>query len=406
VTTELTIKQKLFYVFPVLFCFCLPFGGLLLSALVIGWVVTSLFNLKELFIVKGFRNSTLMLMFLFFIMTALSALFSKNKNEALFSIEVKLSMIFFPYLLFCFNWPVIILKRCLIAFVSGCFFACVYLILRAGSFALQGHSEYFFYTLFSDLIHTSYFSMYLILAITVIVMYYPHWFKGQKQIKFMSALFIITFIITIFLCYSKMGMIAFFVCLPLLIINRFKDFFNWKKTLILIAGIVVLVFFFWKLFPAPFERLNSIRNISLSTLDKTSSESTTVRILIWEQCIQLIKNHFLFGTGVGDINDVMAATYKEQGMTGALEHRLNAHNQYLQTFVGMGVFGFVVLLLLTFGQLIKGIIRKHFVLTLTMVLIVLNFLVESMLQTAAGMLFFVFFLCFFSLEKTRNEIKN
>jgi O-antigen ligase len=388
-----------------LFCFCLPFGGLLLSGLIIGWGVISLFNIKELFNPKGFKESTLIFMVLFFLMTCLSALFSHNKEESLFNIEVKLSMIVLPYFLFCFNWPVAVLKRCLISFVSGCFFACGYLILRASIFAFEGHSEYFFYTLFSDLIHTSYFSMYLILAIAIVVMYYPVWFKGQKQIKYMSAVFVLTFIVTIFLCYSKMGMISFFICLPLLIINRFKDFFDWKRTLILIAGIVILVFFFWKLFPAPFERLNSIRNISLGALDKTSSESNTVRLLIWEQCIHLIKTDFWFGTGVGDFNDVMFETYKANGMTGALDHHLNAHNQYLQTFVGVGVFGFIVLLLLTFGQLVRGIIRKHFIFTLTALLLVLNFLVESMLQTAAGTLFFVFFLCFFSLEKTRNEIK-
>jgi O-antigen ligase len=248
--------------------------------------------------------------------------------------------------------------------------------------------------------------MYLILSIAIVVIYYPLWFKEQKQIKYLSVLYILTFIITIFLCASKLGMISFFICLPILILNRFRSFFNLKKTVVLLAGIVVLVFFFAKLFPAPFERLNSIKNISLASLDKTSSESTTVRLLIWEQCVTIIRNNFVFGTGVGDLNSALMDAYKANGMTGALEHHLNAHNQYLQTFAGMGIIGFVLLVILTLGQMIIGIVRKHFILTLTMLLLILNFLVESMLQTSAGTLFFVFFLSLFSLEQSKNEIKN
>ncbi|MCE3259759.1 MAG: O-antigen ligase family protein, partial [Bacteroidetes bacterium] len=400
---ELSVKQKLFYFFPVLFCFCLPFGGLVLSGIIILWGITSFFNIGTIFDAKGFRNPTLLLLYLFFFLTLVSAVLSTHREDAVFNVEVKLSLIFVPYYLFCFKWPAAVLKRCLISFVSGCFFASLYLIVRAAVYAFNGQPEYFFYTLFSDLIHASYFAMYLILSIAIVVIYYPVWFREQKQIKYLTVLYIVTFIVTIFLCASKLGMISFFICLPILILNRFRSFFDFKKTVILLAGIVILVFFFAKLFPAPFERLNSIKSISLASLDKTSSESTTVRLLIWEQCVNIIRSNFIFGTGVGDLNTALMDAYKANGMTGALAHHLNAHNQYLQTFAGMGVIGFVLLLVLTVGEMIAGILRKHFILTLTMLLLVLNFLVESMLQTSAGTLFFVFFLSFFSLEQTRNE---
>lgn len=55
--------------------------------------------------------------------------------------------------------------------------------------------------------------------------------------------------------------------------------------------------------PNSLDRFNSLTNISLKHQDKKSSESTTLRILIWEQSINLIKNNFLLGTGVGDAND-------------------------------------------------------------------------------------------------------
>ncbi|HRD40798.1 MAG TPA: O-antigen ligase family protein, partial [Bacteroidia bacterium] len=85
----------------------------------------------------------------------------------------------------------------------------------------------------------------------------------------------------------------------------------------------------------PFERLsNAFKTASSANVDKTSVESTAVRMLIWGESMEIIKNNFWWGVGVGDANDVLQAAYKEHGLTGALEHNLNTHNQYFQTFIG------------------------------------------------------------------------
>jgi O-antigen ligase len=76
----------------------------------------------------------------------------------------------------------------------------------------------------------------------------------------------------------------------------------------------------------------------------------------------------------------------------ALIKKLNAHNQFLQTFIGTGIIGFVLLLLITIGTLIYGFVKKNYILALFSTLIFFNFLVESMLQAQAGFIFFVFFL--------------
>lgn len=403
---ELNFKQRLFYFFPILFCFCLPFGSLILSGIIILWGISSFFNIDKETLKNGFKSMTLQLLFGFFLLTCLSALLSENKADALFNAELKLSFLFIPYFIFCFKWPIEIIKKCLISFVSGCFFASLYLLVRATVFALNGHSEYYFYTLFSDLIHASYFAMYLILAITVVVLYYPGWYRNERNIKYLSSVFLITFSLVIFLCSSKLGLISFFMCVPPLLYYKFKSSFTISRALIALLVLVILIFTLSKVFPESFNRLDSIASMSAQPVDKSSSESTTVRILIWDQCLQLIKSNFIFGVGVGDVNDVLFESYKQNGITGALEHKLNAHNQYLQTFVGMGFIGFILLLSVTLFQLIKALLKRNFILAITMLLIVLNFLVESMLQTSAGTLFFVFFLCIFSLPNLSNELKN
>ncbi|MBL7920439.1 MAG: O-antigen ligase family protein [Bacteroidia bacterium] len=235
------------------------------------------------------------------------------------------------------------------------------------------------------------------LAIILVVFLYPAWFKAQKNVIYTSYFFVVAFIITIFLCSSKLGLISFFISIPLIFFYKFKSFLSIKNVAMLIVAIFVSGVVAYKLFPSAFERLSSLTMVSTSKLDKTSSESTTVRILIWEQCLQIIKNNFWMGTNVGDANDELYKAYEISGLTGASEHNLNAHNQYFQTFIGLGIIGFILLIVLTFGEMIKGIVKRHFLLFLFSLVIVLNFLVESMLQTAAGVLFFVFFFCLFNL---------
>jgi len=402
---EVTLKQKLFYFFPVLFCFCLPFGSLVLSVLIILWILLSFVNIEKDQLKKGFANKKLILFYLFFVLTVISALVSKNEVEAGFSVEVKLTFFFFPYLFFCFKWPVEILKRCVISFVSGCFFACLYLIARAFLYASNGHPDYFFYSLFSDFIHASYFAMYLILAIIFVVIFYNEWFKAQKRFIYSSYFFVSIFITSIFLCSSKLGLISFFISMPLLMIYKFKEHFTFRRTIIVAATLLVTLFLLVKIFPGPFSRFNSLSSTSLENIDKTSSESTAVRILIWKESVNLIKNNFIFGTNVGDANDKLTEAYGKNGLTGAYEHHFNAHNQFLQTFIGLGVIGFVLLILMTFGTFFKAFRNQNFMLLIFSLIIILNFLVESMLQTSAGVLFFVFFSCFFE-KVSEMELKE
>src|SRR5687768_1136561 len=134
---EITFRQKLFYFFPVFFCFCLPFGSLLLSGIIICWILASFFNIDKEHLAKGFKRPLLWLSYAFFFLTCFSALFSSNYEGALFAVEIKFSFVIFPYLLFCFRYPPDIIKRCIVAFVSGCFFACLYLIVRATIFSMN-----------------------------------------------------------------------------------------------------------------------------------------------------------------------------------------------------------------------------------------------------------------------------
>ena len=396
----------MFYFFPVLFCFALPFGSQILSIIVALWFLTSLLNIELAFLNKGIRTKSFIVMQLFFILTCVSAAFSENHAEAITAIEIKLSFLFLPFLFFCFNWPIPVLKRVLVSFVSGCFFACCCLLIRAILLAFQGHIEYFFYSDFSGFIHPSYFALYLTFAIVIVLIFYQHWFSSQKLILRSAYAFVAIFILCILLCSSKLGLIGLAICSFLLAYYKFKNVLTIKRLLVFTIGMVIFLSSVYLIFPKPFQRLSSLYEFSNSDIDKTTVESTRVRALIWKESLNLIESNFLIGTGVADANDELYRVYEKEGMTGAFEHKLNAHNQYFQTFIGMGFIGFILLLLLTVLPLFFSMLKQHFYELLFWVLIVLNFFVESMLQTAAGVLFFAFFYCFITNTDERLLINE
>lgn len=396
---KMELKNRLLYFFPLLFSFCLPFGTLFLSHIIIIWCLFSFINIEIQELKKGLLNKNLQLCFLFFFITILSAIISDNKVESLFSIEIKLSFFILPYLFFCFRWPIGLIKKCFISFVTGCFFACIYLIIRAIIYKYNNHSEYLFYSLFSKFLHTAYFSMYLVLAISIIIIYYNKWFNYQKTIIYSSYVFIFIFGICIILCSSKIGILSFLITVIILFYYKFKTILSLKNIGIFIISLSLIVISINKLLPNSFDRFNSLTNISSKHQDKKSLESTTVRLLIWEQSINLIKNNFFLGTGVGDANDELYKSYISNGLEGAYAKKLNAHNQFLQTFIGIGFWGFLSLFLISIRQIFIAYNKKNILMFVFFLIISLNFLVESILQTSAGVLFFVFFYCLINKSK-------
>ncbi len=389
--------KLLFYFFPVIIAFLLPFGNAITSPLIALWFIISFFCIKDLFEVKGWRNLWFISILLFFIITTISNFVFYNPNDALSAVEVKLTFLLFPYLFFLFKFDKEGAKRVIVAFVSGCMFACLFCIARAFVYLFNGDSSYFYYSNFSYFMHSAYFAMYLNLAVVFVILFYFNWFKNDRSFKYIAFGFITLFLLCILLCASKMGIITLFILMPLLLIMELKQRIKLKHYIIGISSAVVISLSIYAVFPQVFDRLKTVAVVANKNIDKTAKESSSVRVLIWEECNKIIKENVVFGVGVSKANETLYRTYEMNGLSGALEGRLNAHNQFFQTSIGMGIIGLLNLLVLTIGLIIYGLRKKRNLIFFFGLLITCNFLVESMLQTSAGTVFFVFFLCFLNV---------
>ncbi|MBI2269438.1 MAG: O-antigen ligase family protein [Bacteroidetes bacterium] len=183
-----------------------------------------------------------------------------------------------------------------------------------------------------------------------------------------------------------------------LFVLRSGKYFSGVSLLIIVAaGSYVLI----RNVPEVGDRFRSIgRVVNETKIDKTSSESNSIRILIWQKDIELIKEYFFTGVGTGDVKDELFKKYRADGITGAYKvdpttdkpiSILNAHSQFLQTFIAIGILGFILFISGFVYPIINSIRRRNYLYLGFLVLVILNFTTESMLETQAGVLFYAFF---------------
>ena len=136
--------------------------------------------------------------------------------------------------------------------------------------------------------------------------------------------------------------------------------------------------------------VHSTESLTGSAAPETS-KSTTDRIDIWKASVDIIKSNIFLGVGTGDVKDELIRSYKERNIEHALELKLNAHNQYLQTFMTLGIPGIATLLLMLLLPMIAAFRNRYFLYFVFLLLFSLNILVESMFEMQGGVVWYAFF---------------
>lgn len=84
-------------------------------------------------------------------------------------------------------------------------------------------------------------------------------------------------------------------------------------------------------------------------------------------------------------------------------HDKNFHNQYVQFFAELGIFGFLLIVGMLGINLYNGLQRRNFVHICFAILMISLFLTESFLARQRGIIFFTAFYCFFNSGIFRNK---
>ena len=355
-------------------------------------------NFKLIF-KKVILNKYTFLFIAVYLIYLLGMIYSENKIFGWNDMGMKLSLMIFPLILAGnkIDWKKN-LNRILQAFVAGCFLSAAILILRASYLYLFRNQNAFFYESLSFYFHPSYLALYFDFAIAIIL------FNGEgfNQFGRILKIAIVSLLsISVILLSSKAGLLGlvlvYLVAFIILAVSRKSAKFIFLLLIILSAIYFVLNYFIDR----KQNRFIMAENVIIEKeLDKKSAESSTVRIFVWKSCIDLIKLHPVFGVGTGDVKDALVKSYEVNGISGALAKKLNAHNQFLQTAVALGILGLIILLTSLLFPLIRFIRYKEWLAVCFLLLIIFNFLFESMLERQDGIVFYAFFnaVLFYSSE--------
>jgi len=397
------IKQVFFYS-ALLVAFLIPFSRKLsvisIVLFIISWLLTG--EWFKTFKV-AIKNPFFILGISFFLLHVTGLLYSANKHSAWFDLEVKFTLLLFPLIFFLSeSLRTNKMQYLLGIFVMGNFLASIICIGNAVYNYYEKDLNTFSYMTLSIFNHPTYFALFICFSIAIIL--YQFLFSValmNKLIKYTSIFLILFFAIFIYMLSSKAGIISFFITLVLLSVLALRNKAN------RITSIIAIFFAGFQLW---FSLAQNIRfrtvTSSLATAEQNiqSGESNTARVLVWETTIDILKENYLFGVGTGDIKDVLIKSYKERNMTGAIENKLNVHDQFLETWLGQGIAGITLLLLLFLLPLIISIRNKDWLLLTFIFIVGFNFLFESMLNTQAGVVFFGFFYYYLASLITKSNI--
>jgi|GEM_PF-206751 len=286
-------------------------------------------------------------------------------------------------------------KQIIASFIAGCLIGSLILLMHAASsFLYLDDRGAFYYKTLGWIFHPSYISMYFNFAITAVAIELLNSKQGYSLLgRIALVILILYFIVLIFLLGSKSGLIVLAILALLLVV--FLIFIRMKAWMgfIALAASVLVFYAGLTLFSYTAGRVSlSIGDVSNQKESKIQEDNSILtRLEIWEDSWQIISRNWLYGVGTGDVKDVLLDKYKTDHFLIGYEGRRNAHEQYLQTFIALGIAGFLTLFAMIMLPAWSALHDKYYLYFVFLLIFAVNIMVESMLENQAGVIFYAFF---------------
>lgn len=315
--------------------------SIMVILLVINWAITPTFlnNFK-----KGITNKYFIISFCYWFLHVIGLFYSSNSKEAGFIVEKKLSLLIFPLIfatiqlnedskLRIYKWfsslVIIVSILCLLFGIINYFTT-----HNIKSITLEN-------TLFID-IHRVVMSMYLTIGLYFCFELYKSNIIKLNQIL----IYIIIATIHVFLMASRLYMAVYLLLLFFLL---FKYITNkkalWKISSVGFGIMSLLIFILYSKNELFRSQINTIWSSKQNS--KATTNGVSERAFQRDAALNLISRNPILGIGPGDVTDSLVNEYKKMNWQIGVEHKYHAHNQYLQSFIALGILG-VILLIATF----------------------------------------------------------
>lgn len=326
-------------------------------------------------------------------------------------LEIKFSYLAIPIMAYLIN-PITTsqLNRLYTMFVLGCLSFDVIAVTHAAVLFYQTQDvAVLYYQGLSWYIHPTYQSMYQCFAIFLIARsaFDKPLFRGSNLI---SLVLIILFSAMMGALASKAGIICLALMgLSFLLYSAVKRR-AMKHILVMTLASVAAVILINFVLTGVASRITEAGK-DLGALVNTNAESAphsvayssvSLRVVTWSSAFNVLMAH-PFGVGIGRATNHLDDYYISHQQPYAASLHLNAHQQFLQHGLDSGWMG-ILLLLITFVAVTQHLFKiKEYTGLVFCALCLANFMLESMLETQAGIIFFFFWLMIYCKVESRHN---
>jgi O-antigen ligase len=331
--------------------------------------------------------------------------YSQNLKGGMWELEKCVCLLVFPLLMasaqpFEKNQVYLVIKSFVVANVC---FGIISLYYATYTYVTSGQNIFFYHDLVLPLFnsHATYFSIYIIFSLVAVIFFYREVKNPTFLINVLTAGLVIFFSTLIYLLSIRLIIILYSAGVVTAIIIYIV-----KSKNLTYGGIMLVIFVFLVVIMVKNNSflINRISEIMENHEYKMSEETMegyngfTTRLAQWESSLSIIQQHPVIGVAPGDVQDELQKIYKKNYLKYCYQNEWDAHNQYIQTTLGLGVIGLLVFLAgmvvtVWFGYTNRSLMGIAFI-----VLFACCSITESTLNVQKGIVFYSFFQSLFVFQ--------
>ncbi len=400
---KLQAKETPVYLLYITFL-VLPFSNALVS-IAIGLLLTSsiLFgkyeNWKTVF---SHSRGILLPLIIIYLLLTISLIWTEKSELGIGSLQRRISFLLIPLILPLYKFDKRHIRVGLTLFSSVILILSIISVFSSFySFELIRQRQYF------D-VHRSYMSMYVAISSLFLLKERSKTYDKNKIILINLAL--VLYAMFAYIMISKVGVISL-VLLYIFYFELYKKIKTYISIVILLGSVITLNSITDLHLANRFTQLYKELRRTYRTLNNPNTKeiwhelgSTGHRVLLYKSSVDLVMNSPFYGYGVGSTTrEIKRQNWKNGYMRLGERYNLNAHNDFLQLALEMGILGLFLLAALYINLIFGSVRKKQMMFSYIFAIFLLNSFFESILVRQAGIIIFSLLVTLYSIVSFLNS---
>jgi O-antigen ligase len=358
---------------------------------------------------KSFTNKYFWLYAAVYVWYAVWLVFSADVDSGLSTLERKLVFIVFPLIMA--GEPSLTRRaaeKVVFYFITSCLLAMLYCeVIGIYQYVLSPNKNfhYLIYELLaSPLMHPGYLSNFFMFALIWLSLPMIGYEVKYTIPMLVRVSLLILFFIFLVQLTSKTAFLILLFYIPWWITKMLQTKLSTtQKKYFGVAALSVIGLFFGFVKIVLWGRFSEVLTIKPITNKIAFVESIMSRAAATAESFEKVKPVWYKGFGTGMANGMLQEQFKLKGYADLIKHNMHNHNQYMRTWLDIGLFGVLYIIAVFIISAILFKTKKEWAGFWMIIITLLNCLTDDMLDIQSGIIYYVFFIGLFIWVQDVNK---